>query len=237
MRNLAVFLLLFTFSASALAQANPTYLHLLTGDDGDSDRNKWDRFYRRSKGYVYGKEPAASLAEHYTQLPVGRALDIAMGEGRNTVFLAKKGFEVEGVDISPEAIRKAKRLAKERGAQIRTVIADLTKYQIEPKAYEVIMVYYYLPRQMTKQIVEGLKPCGMLIFEANTMDQLKYDKHSNHDYLLEKNELRTMFKGLRSLEYQESDNGKEAIAFLLAQKPAADGGACKPAGSVKTPKQ
>src|SRR5690606_6728780 len=89
-----------------LANANPSYLHLLTGDDDDSDRLKWDRLYRR-KGYVFGKDPAPSLLEHYTRLPVGRVLDIAMGEGRNAVFLAKKGFDVVGVDISPEAVRKA----------------------------------------------------------------------------------------------------------------------------------
>ncbi len=210
----------------SIANASSSYLHLLTGDDGDSDKLKWDRLYRKTKGYVFGRDPAVSLLEHYTMLPVGRVLDIGMGEGRNAVFLAKRGFKVEGVDISPEAVRKAKMLAKENGTTIRTVIADLAKYQIEENAYEVILVYYFLPRKMVNQIVTGLKPCGMLVFESHTVDQLKYDKRQNRDYLLAKGELETMFKSLQTQVYRETDNGKEAIAFLLARKPAEAGQKC-----------
>ncbi len=59
--------------------------------------------------------PARFLVENLNLLPKGRALDVAMGYGRNAVFLAQAGFEVEGVDISPEGAAAALKAAKEAG--------------------------------------------------------------------------------------------------------------------------
>ncbi|MBI3558366.1 MAG: class I SAM-dependent methyltransferase [Deltaproteobacteria bacterium] len=174
--------------------------------------------YSKNKGYVFGKEPAASLVENLNLLPIGRALDLAMGEGRNAVFMAKKGFEVVGVDISEVAVRKARRLAKENKVHFKAVVADLTKYQIAPESYDVIMVFYYLQRSLNPAIVRGLKPGGILVFENNTKDQLKYDKAASPEYLLAKDELKTMFKGLETLKYENVDDGKSAFSLLIARK-------------------
>ena len=196
-----------------------TYYQKLTGDDSDSDKSKWDSLYSKSKDYVFGKEPAVSLVENLNLFPVGRVLDIAMGEGRNSVYMAKKGFDVTGVDISEVAVRKARRLAKENKVHFKAVVADLTKYQIAPESYNVIMVFYYLQRSLNPAIIRGLKPGGVLIYENYTKGQTKYDKAENADYLLNKDELRTMFKGLETVKYQELDSGKEVFATLIARKP------------------
>ncbi|MBI2604620.1 MAG: methyltransferase domain-containing protein [Deltaproteobacteria bacterium] len=194
------------------------YFQKLTGDDADTDKARWDKIYSKHKGYVFGKDPASFLVESLPLFPVGRALDIAMGEGRNAVYLAKKGFVVEGVDISEVAVRKAKRLAQDNGVRIRTVIADLNKYQIQPESYEVIMVFYFLSRPLIPQIKKGLKKGGIVVFENNTVDELKYDKTQNRAYLLERGELREMFKDLEILKYREIDNGKHVVASLVARK-------------------
>lgn len=194
------------------------YFQALTGDDSDSDKSRWDSLYSKHKGYVFGKEPAGFLAENLERLPVGRALDIAMGEGRNAVYLAKKGFEVVGVDISDVAVRKAKRLARENNVRIHTVTQDLNKYKIEPESYDVIMVFYYLQRSLTPEIIKGLKKGGVVVFETNTVDHLKYDKTFNREYLLEKGELKAMFKDLEILKYRETDTGESAVASLVARK-------------------
>ena len=72
-----------------------------------SERDKvfWDKKYG-TEAYIFGKEPVAFLREHIDVLPKGKALDVAMGEGRNAVFLAKNGFEVDGCDISEIAVKK-----------------------------------------------------------------------------------------------------------------------------------
>ena len=206
--------------AFAKSNADYSYYQKLTGDDSDSDKSRWDAVYRKNKGYVFGREPATFLVENLGILPVGRALDIAMGEGRNAVYLAKKGFDVTGVDISEVAVRKARKLASENKVKMRTVITDLTAYKILPESYSVILVFYYLQRSLVSEIVRGLKPGGVVVFENYTVDQLKHDKTQNHAYLLERGELQKLFKeaGLKIEKYRETDDGKTAVASLVARK-------------------
>jgi tellurite methyltransferase len=197
---------------------------MVTGDDQEGDRSQWDALFSSTKDYVFGKEPAAFVRDHLHQLPQGRVLDVAMGEGRNAVFLAKKGYRVEGVDYSEVAIRKAKRLARENGVTITTVNADLNHYTIKPDHYDVIMVIQYLQRSLFPQIRRGLKKKGVLIFENYTVDQAKNAaakaQRIPKDYLLEKGELRKAFEdlGLEIVYYKETNNGKEAVASLIARK-------------------
>jgi len=192
----------------------------VTGDDSESDRSQWDQVFDQDN-YVFGKEPAEIVQTHFDILPVGRALDIAMSEGRNAVFLAKKGFVVDGVDISEVAIRKAKRLAKENRVEITTINADLNTYQIKPDSYEVILNIQYLQRSLVPQIKKGLKRGGVVVFENQTMDQLKIAGSEGvpRDYLLNPGELKELFKEFKILLYTETNDGKEAVARLIAMKP------------------
>jgi tellurite methyltransferase len=192
----------------------------VTGDDVEADRSQWDQVYDQ-ENYVYGKEPAEILVENVDILPVGRALDIAMGEGRNAVFLAKKGFVVDGVDISEMGIRKAKRLAKESKVEISTTVADLNTYSIKPESYEVILNIDYLQRSLIPQIKRGLKRGGVVVFENQTVDQLKLPGSAGirRDYLLDVGELKELFKDFKILHYSEKNDGKHAVAKLVAMKP------------------
>ena len=64
-----------------------------------SKKEKWNKLYDGS-GFLYGPEPLAFLKEQWGRLRKGKALDLAMGEGRNAVFLAQQGFPVVGFDVS-----------------------------------------------------------------------------------------------------------------------------------------
>ena len=194
---------------------------MVTGDSAEEDRGQWDALYNNAQGYVFGKEPAAFLKDHLDLLPKGRALDIAMGEGRNAVFLAKKGFQVEGVDLSEVAIRKAKRLARENQVSIQTINADLTTYQIKADAYDVVVNINYLQRSLIPQIKRGLKKGGVVVYENYTVAQLKNasGKRLRRDYLLGEGELKELFKDLEILVFRETNDGKDAVASLVARKP------------------
>ncbi|MGZ3662434.1 MAG: class I SAM-dependent methyltransferase [Bdellovibrionota bacterium] len=195
-------------------------LMAITGDsEFADDRGAWDKTYNR-KDYVFGKEPDLFLVKHVDKLPKGRALDIAMGEGRHAVYLAKKGFQVEGVDISSVGLRKAQKLAAENGVKIKTINADLNKYKIAPNTYSVIMNFYYLQRNLFPQIIAGLKKGGMLVFVNNTMDQLKNPNAKNFEkeYLLEPGELKKAFAELEVVSYSETNDGTNAVASLIARK-------------------
>jgi 2-polyprenyl-3-methyl-5-hydroxy-6-metoxy-1,4-benzoquinol methylase len=188
------------------------------GEAAPKDQERWDRKYG-TKEYIFGKAPIAFLKDNLHLLPKGHTLDIAMGEGRNGVFLATKGYQVTGIDISETGLNKAKALAKEQGVSIETQVVDLETYQLPANTYDVIICTYYLQRDLFPKMINGLKPGGMLVVETYTLDHLKYRPRFPRQFLLEPNELLQHFRELTVLRYQLEDDGQAAYASILATKP------------------
>jgi 2-polyprenyl-3-methyl-5-hydroxy-6-metoxy-1,4-benzoquinol methylase len=165
-------------------------------------------------------QPAQFLIDNITLLPKGHVFDVAMGTGGNGVYLAKMGFEVEGVDISPEAVSGALELAQKTGVTIRVEVADLEdKYRIRQRAYDIIICFYYLQRSLIPRIKSGLKKGGVVVYETYIVDQAKFGRPKNPDYLLEHNELLDMFRDFRCLRYREGIiEDRKAIASIIAEK-------------------
>ncbi len=165
-------------------------------------------------------EPSVFLMEHVHLLPKGRALDLAMGNGRNAIFLAKMGFEVEGVDISSKAVNTALETAQHSGINLIGRVVDLeTEYYIEKNRYDVIICFYYLQRSLILNIKEGLHPGGMVVYETYIIDQARFGKPKNPDHLLQHNELLEMFRDFRCLRYREGImEDRKAIAGIVAEK-------------------
>jgi tellurite methyltransferase len=188
-----------------------------------SDRKRWDERFRKNE-FAFGKEANPFLKRHIALLPRGRALDIAAGEGRNAIFLAKHGFDVDVVDISEEGLRKARKLAKEMGVKIHTFYADLDTYQIKKGQYDLIANFYFLKRGLIPKIKKGLKKGGRVIFETYILEHrnLGTGGPKQSKYFLKPNELLRLFNGFRILRYREgifTEGGKgKAIASLIAQK-------------------
>ena len=167
-----------------------------------------------------GLEPSPFLVENIGLLPVGLALDVAMGNGRNAIYLAGAGFSVEGVDRSPEAINAARAAAVAAGVTIKAEIADLESgYRIIEGRYNVIICFNYLQRSLIPRIKEGIRPGGMVVYETFIVDQSRFGHPSNPDYLLKHNELLDMFRDFRCLRYREGIiDERKAVASLVAQK-------------------
>jgi SAM-dependent methyltransferase len=187
------------------------------------DQKRWDEKFREKK-YTLGTEANPFLRKYIRLLPRGKALDVATGEGRNAVFLAQHGFDVEAVDISQKGLRKARRLAREKGVKVKTVLADLDHYPIEKERYDLITDFYFLARRLIPRIKKGLKKGGKVVFETYLTEQssLCQEGPRNPKYLLKPNELLTLFKGFRILFYREGifrDGGKKkAVASLIGEK-------------------
>lgn len=220
MRSLILVLLVLLLPRASLADTKETQkvqskkLSNITGDEAFGDnQSAWDHTYAR-KEFVFGKEAAAFLKKNLEKLPKGQALDIAIGEGRNAIYLAKKGFIVEGVDISAVGLRKAQNFAAANGVKIQTTNADLNKYKIKPDFYNVILNFYYLNRALFPQIKAGLKKGGVVVFEAN----LQTKPGAVDASALQPGELKAAFSDLEILEYTESRDGKYPVASLLARK-------------------
>ena len=163
---------------------------------------------------------ASFLVENIDLLHRGRALDVAMGSGRNTVYLAQMGFESEGVDISAERIGEAVALAESQGVDIDARVADLEKnYRIQENRYDLIICINYLHRPLIAQIKAGLKRGGVVLYETYIIDQRQWGKPSNPQHLLRHNELLDMFCDFRCLRYREGIlKPRYAKASIIAEK-------------------
>ncbi|MFL5812488.1 MAG: class I SAM-dependent methyltransferase [Bdellovibrionia bacterium] len=193
----------------------------ITGDDAEDERTRWDTIFNTAT-YVFGTEPFPFLKENIHLLPVGKALDLASSEGRNSVFLAKRGFQVTGVDYSDVALTKARRLAHANHVSIKTVNADLTDYTIKPESYDVILNIDFPQRGLITQIKRGLRHGGMVVYVGYTEDQTKNEAGksiSHREKFFKKGELKELFKDFKVLVYKETNDGNDAYANLIAKKP------------------
>lgn len=194
-----------------------TLLFLSSAESKPRDKSRWDEKYATEQ-YIFGKKPILFIEDNVHLLPKGKTLDIAMGEGRNGVFLARHGFEVVGVDISAEGLNKAQQLASEYGVSIETKVVDLENADLGTNEYDLIICTYYLQRSLFPQIKKALKRGGMALIETYNIDYLKYSRF-NKKYLLETNELLDVFRDFRVIKYQDFDNGQEAYSSIIAVKP------------------
>ena len=164
--------------------------------------------------------PSAFLVENIDLLPKGCALDVAMGRGRNAVYLASRGFEVEGVDISPESLEAAQDLARESGVSLKVRLNDLEKdVFIEKDAYDLIICFNYLYRPLVPTLKEALRMGGMLVYETYIVDQVQFGRPRNPKHLLKHNELLDLFRDFRCLRYREGIlERRKAIAGFIGIK-------------------
>ena len=172
----------------------------------------WDKIYETDE-YVLGKEPTDFLSNNINLLPRGKALVLAMGEGRNAVFLAEHGYDVEGCDISTNALKKTNRLAAERGVSIRAFQADLENSKLQQEKYDLITCIGYLQLDLIPQMKAALKPGGMVIMRAHTRWWEKT--------FLAEGELLNLFRdtGMKVILYREMAlNEGETHANIIAQK-------------------
>lgn len=214
--------LIFLSSASARQNIDAKRFEHLSGIRKSSDpKVYWDKKYAQDS-YIFGKIPAKFLSANYHFIPGGaKVLDVGMGEGRNAVFLARKGYTVVGVDISAVAVRKAKKLADEFGVRINTVVAPMQKFNPGKESYDAIICFYYVDRALNKRLMEWLKPGGILIYESHSELQKTIPGNESYDeaYLLKPGELLTMFKGYKVLKFEEPTHQGEYTASIIVEKP------------------
>ncbi len=128
----------------------------------------FNRIYASSQP-IFNKQPNAFLAAAVKDMKPGRALDVAMGEGRNAVFLAQQGWEVTGFDISDEGLAAAQVHARKAGVKIATVLESCENFDYGKEQWDlVVMIYAFVPMSdagFLRRLEESLKPGGVVLVE------------------------------------------------------------------------
>lgn len=149
--------------------------------------SKWDERFS-SEDYVYGTEPNEFLREWVTshQLEGKRVLAIAEREGRNAVWLATLGMEVEMWDVSKVGLEKANRLATSQNVPLQTKQIDLNEADWPNEAYDmVICIFGHFPPHVREKVFAGirqtLRPDGLFLSEVYATHQLAYGTGGPND--------------------------------------------------------
>ncbi|MGC4051389.1 MAG: class I SAM-dependent methyltransferase [Paludibaculum sp.] len=217
MRTLFVFLFV---AASAV----------LTAQSQRNPAARWDQIYLSSDAKV-PVNPSTLVLETTANLKPGAALDVGMGNGRNSIYLARKGWKVTGVDISPAAVKQATQEAAKLKVEFDARAGDIERMDLGRDRYDLILCMYIhmVPIKNARKLIESLKPGGLLIVEGHHADVqalgLRPVSGGPPGYM--SNQLVRAFERLRILRYEDrtmqaewsnGPEGKAPIVRLVARK-------------------
>jgi len=194
--------------------------------DSVNDRARWNQKYRESPDSWRTPDPFLARAFSEYILPLfphgGSALDLAGGAGRHAIWLAQQGWEVTLVDVSETGVEQARRNAGPLASRIHFIVDDLTHFQASQTqfaaAFEVVMAFFYLDREIFPEIVKAMRPRGLLVYKTHTLARAKLETEpKNPAYLLNPGELLQLADGLHMLHYEEVE-AEKATAELVARK-------------------
>ncbi len=187
----------------------------------NSDRIKWNARYESEDSFL-GERPSPFLTREIERIktlaPGSKALDIACGEGRNSVFLARHGFNVIGLDISDKGLEKGVKRAQAIGVNVEFRRVDLDDYTIQEK-FDLILNFNFLLRELIPFEVAALNPGGVLLFDTIMASEQLLQSHKP-SYLLQPGELSSLFGTFEGeiLFSEESMSGEMPTARVLFVK-------------------
>lgn len=169
----------------------------------EHESDVWEKRY--ASGEYQPRTWASSfLLEWLPKVPVGTALDLACGSGRNALALAAAGFETTAVDISETAISMGKRTAEERGLSVEWRAADLDTLQLKPGSFDLITCFRFRSESLWPRLASALTTNGWLIAEHHFRTSLPVAGPPNAAFRLEPGEYLRAFGDLRVIHYSET---------------------------------
>jgi len=188
-----------------------------------NEKTIWDKKYSERSHSSLVPDPflVSAYEEFLADRPAGSALDLAGGVGRHAIWLAQRGWRVKLLDISEVGIRQAEENAGRTGtaSSISVKACDLsTAQELGREQYDLVVVFFYLQREVFPALATAIKPGGFLIYKTYTTEQKNFSGGPSHPmFLLEPNELLRAFSSLRVLRYHETIQQK-GVAELVARK-------------------
>lgn len=165
-------------------------------------QQKWNQRYKDK--LVCDQLPASVLELNKSLLVTkGEALDLACGLGGNAVFLAEQGYQVTALDYSDVALEKLALFANQKNLSIKTSLLDLETQSISSDKFDVVVVSYYLQRELFPELFRILKQGGLLFYQTFSVATETDSGPRNASFRLEKGELLSLCENYSLLYYRE----------------------------------
>lgn len=197
-----------------------------------ADRDKWNTRYRDG-GYGTRTQPSAFLAEWLPRLGLEgtelRAIDAASGTGRNALYLARRGWRVDAIDISEVGLDRLRDAAIEENLSITCIRSDLEQaskgatQSITADRYDLAILFRYTNLALLEVLSRSLTPGGYLIVEGHLVTQAEVVGPQDTSFRVAPDALRAAATDLNIIEYREGliadpDGRRAALAQLVARK-------------------
>jgi len=162
---------------------------------------KWNERYRAATGELKASQV---LTENLHLLPEnGRALDLACGLGANAILMAQEGLKVTAWDIADVPIAALQDVALKRQLSVQAEVRDVEVHPPEPETFDVIVVSYFLDRDIIPALIQALKPGGLIYYQTFTQQRVSDRGPQQAKFRLVDQELLHLFSGLQVLFYRE----------------------------------
>ncbi len=173
-----------------------------------SDQEKWDRKYLENPKLRKRRPPSPWLERFAAQGEGRRALDLACGTGRNSVWLAKRGWRVDAIDLSPVALQILTEWVQDEevSTKVQTYLLDLEESLPEQTDYDLIVQTNFLDRNLIRPLMDHLRPGGIFLVETYLQHPENERRDANPDFLLQPGELPRIFQEFEILAYEEYPN-------------------------------
>jgi len=196
-------------------QADRTLRLALAHDEGVL----YDRVYTAQQS-EFRLEPTALLVKAVAGLKPGKALDVGMGQGRNALFLAERGWDVTGFDVSAVGLATARDVAAARGLSLRALQMSDEEFDFGTQQWDLIAVLYAIEKRSVFRVKNALKPGGLVVVEG------AHREVSGGEWEFETNELLRIFDGFTILKYEDVMDSYDwapekqlRMVRLVARKP------------------
>ncbi|KNF09455.1 tellurite methyltransferase TehB [Gottschalkia purinilytica] len=184
----------------------------------DIRKEHWSNKYKARENILMDPEPF--IVNNTNYLIKGSILDIACGDGRNAIYLAKQGFNVTGVDFTPEALKRLIRFSKINHVSVRTKELDLDDIDLLIKIgkFDNIIINHYKPSDETFNVLPNLlKKKGILIIcTFNYLQSI--EKGFKREFCLEKNELVNKWDNLKLIKHENWKNENTYLDGYIFEK-------------------
>ena len=184
------------------------------------DKEKWDAKYLKKSQLLKPRQASQNLQEYIVHCRGTQALDLACGSGRNSIFLAKLGFDVDALDIAQIAIDALTIEAKNQKLlyKINPLRVDLDNYKIKQDKYDVIVMSNFLDRAILKASIDALKKDGILFVETYMMSDDNEKSQSNLENLLKSEELKSMLDDLWEILYYNEFKNEDYEIYKMKKQ-------------------